>query len=411
MSRLSRLNDLIQQIEIMKLKQMYEENKELFETISDFIIHKNLMLYGGLTINLLLPKKHRFYKDYTLNDFDCFSKNAYKHSLELGTLIKKKGYKYVKIRRAIHKDTYRVYVHGIQVIDITQLDSELYNKLQILSTKERSQLKYYKDKYNIIPIIMIKRNLYYELSRPIQSGFRWEKIFKRLNLFMKFYKHKRTNKEYPCIPYKDDYKPIVKELLIHIKKKAYPIIDSYALKLYLKKNDSCCCRVNKNSKFLVIIADNYEHTKNEIINLVNIQLDNNKYQLIINEKNLFSTFINPRTGIDILDKTTNEIFRLITIIQSNNECFAVQKINGYTVGSIDTILYFLYSYYLINFMTLNDNSTEQEIFYLIGLYEKYIDKNLKNNIDKRLKINCYGKINTDEFVKVNWKKRATIKYL
>jgi hypothetical protein len=411
MSRLSRLNDLIQQIEIAKLKKMYEENQELFDMISKFIIKKKLMLYGGLTINLLLPKKYRFYKDYTLNDFDCFSKDAYKHSLELGTLIKRKGYKYVKIRRAKHNDTFRIYVHGIQVIDITQLDSELYDNLQALSMKERSQLKYYKDRYNIIPTIMIKRNLYFELSRPIQSGFRWEKIYKRLNLFMKFYKHKITNKEYPCIPYKDDHKLVIKELLKYIKEKAYPIIDSYPLKFFLKKKDHCCCRITENSKFLVIIVDNYEHVKNEIIKLVNNHLDQTKYQIIINEKHLYSSFINPRTGIDILDKTSNGIFRLITIMHNNNECFAVQKMNGYTVGSVDSILYFLYSYHLLNYMTFNDIDTENELLYLIGLYESYIHINLKNNIDKRLKITCYGNVDSEEFIRVNWKKKATVKYL
>jgi hypothetical protein len=411
MSRLSRLNDLIQQIEVMKLKKMYEENEDLFKMISKFIIKKHLLLYGGLTINLLLPKKYRFYKDYTLNDFDCYSKDAYKDSLQLGTLLKKSGYKYIKIRKAKHQDTFRIYVNGIQVIDITLLDADVYDKLQELSSIERPKLKHYKDKYNIIPISMIKRNLYFELSRPIQSGFRWEKIYKRLNLFLKFYKNKTKQKTYPCIPINEGYKIIVKQILNFIKENGYPIIDSYPHKYYMKKNEICCCRINKNSKFIVILVDDYETVKNNIIKLIDGYIDKNYYQIIVNDKNLYTNLLNTRCGIDLLDKGTNEIFRLITIIHNQNDCFAVQKMNGYTVGSVDTILYFLYSYYLLNHITINNTDTNDEILHHIDMYEKYIDDNLMNSINKRLKISCYGKIDTEEFVRVNWKKRATIKYL
>lgn len=406
-----KLNDLIQQIEIIKLKKMYEENQDLFEMISKFIIKKQLMLYGGLTINLLLPKKHRFYKDYTLNDFDCFSKDALKDVYELGTLIKKQGYKYIKIRRAIHKDTYRIYVNGIQVIDITQLESDIYDKLHQLSMQERTQLKYYNEKYNIIPSTMIKRNLYFELSRPIQSGFRWEKIYKRLNIFLKFYKTKTIKKTYACVPIKPHYQELVKHVLKHIKNKGYPIIDSYALKLYTKNKDVCCCRVNGNSKFLVILADDYIKIRNDIVKLLEKHIDNNNYQIIINDKNLYANILHPRCGIEILDKSNHEIFRLVTIIHCNNDCFATKKINGYTVGTVDTILYFLYSYYLLNFMTLSNNEPTDEALYYIGMFEKYIENNLINNVHKRLNIHCYGTVDTKEFIKVNWKKRATLKYL
>ena len=67
----------------------------------------------------MLPKKHRFYKDYTINDYDCYSKNPLEDSYELSQIINKKKYKYIKIRRAVHEKTYRIYVYGKQIFDIT----------------------------------------------------------------------------------------------------------------------------------------------------------------------------------------------------------------------------------------------------------------------------------------------------
>ena len=132
-----------------------------------------------MVINFALPKKFRFYRDYTINDYDCFSKNPLKDSLELATIIKKYKYKYIKIRKAKHDGTFKIYVNGKQIFDITNMETRQYNKLLKYSSKKENKLKYYNEKYETIPIEYMKMNLYYELSRPEQSGGRWEKIFTR----------------------------------------------------------------------------------------------------------------------------------------------------------------------------------------------------------------------------------------
>ncbi len=71
------INKIIKDIEIKKLKELYTEYNSVIKLISKFIIKKNLILYGGLVINLIMPKKYRFYKEYTINDYDCFSKNLF----------------------------------------------------------------------------------------------------------------------------------------------------------------------------------------------------------------------------------------------------------------------------------------------------------------------------------------------
>jgi hypothetical protein len=54
-------------------------------------------------------------------------------------------------------------------------------------------------------------------------------------------------------------------------------------------------------------------------------------------------------------------------------------------------------------------STEK--LYYINEYEKYINTNINNNILKRLKSNCYGKINYEDEIKEIWKKKLTLKYI
>ena len=176
------INKIIKDIEIKKLKDLYSEYNNVIKLISKFIIKKNLILYGGLVINLLLPKKHRFYKEYTINDYDCFSKNPIKDAYELAKLIKKSGYKYIKIKRAVHNNTYKISVYGKQFFDITFLEPSIYDILLDYIKNNKNSLKYYKDKYKIIPIELVKQNLYFELARPIQSGFRWEKLFPNENI-------------------------------------------------------------------------------------------------------------------------------------------------------------------------------------------------------------------------------------
>jgi len=405
---MSTIEKIVEDIEIEKLKNIYIQYKDIYDIVSKYIIRKKLLLYGGLTINLLLPQKYKFYKDYTLNDYDCYSKTAMEDSIELAHILKSKGYKYVKVRLAKHKETYRVYVNNKQVMDITKIDNILYKKLYDYSNKELPIHKYYNESYKIIPTTMIKRNFHYELSRPEQSSYRWVKIYNRMKLFNEVYKNKKSKIIAHCVPIDKEYQILTKKLLNYIKSNDYPIIDSYALKFYLKTKKTCCYRTSESSTVLVILSDNYEKTKNEVISQIEIILDMNKYEIVINHNDNDIYILPSKYDISILNKNNNKIFKILDIILTKNECFSMQKISGYTVGSIDTILYFLYCNYILNDIY---NKNTDEILYIINTYEEYINNVLKSNIKKRLKSTCYGNINNEDEFKVNWKKRLTIKYV
>jgi hypothetical protein len=406
-----KIDKIVKEIEENKIKSVYSEYNNVIKLISNFIIKKKLILYGGFVINIILPPKLRFYKDYTINDFDCLSKNPLKDSIELARIIKSKGYSYIKIRKAIHKGTYRVFVYGKPIFDISIIKSNIYDNLIKYSNREKKGLKHYKDKYNIIPLPIIKKNLYYELSRPEQSWYRWEKIYDRLQILNKTYPTQIINVSYECIKIPTIYNMLVKNILEYVKLSKNPIIDSFALKLYKGLTVNCCGRINESSKYLTILSMTYEQTKSDIIRIIkksglkNYSIDIKHH--IDKEGILYNYF-----DINIVNDDTNTIFNLINIINVKKECFSINNnVKGYIVGSLDTALYFLYTTYIYYTIYTKDTVLSNEKLYYINEYENYITKNIHNNILKRLKSNCYGNINYEDEIKELWKKKLTLKYI
>jgi len=405
-----KIDKIIREIEVKKLKNVYHEYNDVIKLISKFIIKKKLILYGGFVINVILPQKLRFYKDYTINDFDCLSKNPLNDSIELSKIIKSKGYSYIKIKKAKHTGTYRVFVYGKQIFDISIVKSNIYDNLLKYSKKERKSLKYYKDKYNIIPLPIIKKNLYYELSRPEQSGYRWEKIYERLNLINKIYPSPVVDVKYECVRIQAPYSGLVNNILNYIKKMKNPIIDSFALKIYKGLTVNCCGRINELSKYITILSMDYEKTKNDIIKIIkDCDLSNHRIDSVnfIDKDNILYTYYD----IKLINNENNTIFNLINIINVKNECFSINTQKGYTVGSLDTILYYLYTTSIYYTIYTSDPVITIEKLYYINEFENYISTNIHNDILKRLKSSCYGKINYNEEIKEIWRKRLTLKYI
>ena len=149
------IEDIVQDLNDENLQQNYENSKIMLQTVGDFIADKKnkLQLYGGYAINLLLAPEHKIYKKYTINDFDCFCPNALKTANKLALYLKKKGFKYIKIRKAMHNNTYKIYVNFITVLDITQIDKRLFDSFTKIANNEKktSIYKYYNERYQLAP--------------------------------------------------------------------------------------------------------------------------------------------------------------------------------------------------------------------------------------------------------------------
>lgn len=182
---------LRQSVDNAKFKSNQEELKSpeikiIFDILENFIKRKKLILYGGIAINNILPKKDQYYdKKYELPDYDIYSKNSINDAKELVDLYAFHGFKECEAKSAIHVGTYKIYVNFIPVADITQVPPKLFNSI----SKEAILV----DGMLHCDPNLLRMSIYLELSRPFGDASRWEKILKRLILLNKNYPLKSKN--------------------------------------------------------------------------------------------------------------------------------------------------------------------------------------------------------------------------
>ncbi len=176
-------------LEAKKRGQRIAQNpimKQIIDVLEKFIHDKNLVCYGGTAINNLLPVEEQFYnKNLEIPDYDFFSPNALNDAKTLADIYFRQGFSDVEAKAGVHYGTYKVFVNYFQIADITQLDSKLFSSLKKNAISKNGIL------YS--PPNFLRMAMYLELSRPSGDITRWEKVFKRLNIFNKHYPLKAVN--------------------------------------------------------------------------------------------------------------------------------------------------------------------------------------------------------------------------
>jgi hypothetical protein len=156
------------------------EVKHIISIVENFLRKKQLICYGGLSINELLPKQDQFYnKDIEIPDYDFYSSNALNDAKELVDLYIDNGFQEVEGKSGQHHGTYKVFVNFIPVADITYIPKDLFNAIKREAIKVAGIL------YS--PPNLLRMNMFLELSRPAGDTSRWEKVLKRLTLLNKHY--------------------------------------------------------------------------------------------------------------------------------------------------------------------------------------------------------------------------------
>jgi hypothetical protein len=157
--------------------------KRIISIVENFIRKKKLIIYGGESINRLLPKQDQFYNhDVEIPDLDFYSPNALNDAKELVDVYIKEGFVEVEAKAAQHHNTFKVYVNFIPVADITFIPKELFNAIKKEAISVAGIL--------CAPPNLLRMSMYLELSRPAGDVSRWEKVLKRLTLL---------NKNYPLV--------------------------------------------------------------------------------------------------------------------------------------------------------------------------------------------------------------------
>jgi hypothetical protein len=184
------IKKIINDQEIEFNKYTLERTKKVFEIIINFIENKKLILYGGYAINASIRKK--FYnKLIDINDFDIYSDNIKKLTIELSNILIKNGYKYVEVRTAKPTSTtYKLYVEFVNICDFTYMSKEKLKYIQQIICSEK-KLSNITNNFQIAPVIWLKYLLTLELASPKTSYFRFEKLYKRFNILFKEYPEKK----------------------------------------------------------------------------------------------------------------------------------------------------------------------------------------------------------------------------
>jgi hypothetical protein len=176
------LRQAVDKAETIQGKQIANspEIKRIISIVENFIRTKQLIIYGGESINRLLPKQDQFYnRDIEIPDLDFYSANALNDAKELVDIYVKEGFVEVEAKSGQHHGTYKVYVNFIPVADITQMPKELFTAIKRDTVKINGVL--------CSPPNLLRMAMYLELSRPQGDVSRWEKVLKRLTLLNKHY--------------------------------------------------------------------------------------------------------------------------------------------------------------------------------------------------------------------------------
>jgi len=360
----------------------YKLHSDMYDLVIKTVKDKKLILYGGFALNILLPKKHRIYKPKTLPDVDCFSANAKEDAINIADLLYKQGYKFIEVKSAIHAGTYKVFAEFMPIADITQVSKSMFEYLTNNSVLDKNT------GLSICPPEFLMWSLYKELARPEGSGFRWEKIFSRYIIFHKHHKFIDKFIDKSKMKCFTEDSPTVDKFADFIKEKKWPLIGQRAVSLYLNME----CKPLENMYAFDIIVENIDEAFKEI------------------QKNFESDNLTLKTHTT---KSLKELTNKIGFVKHNNtrlcklyetdSCYSFQKKQNFIIGSVDTVLHFLYANYMIS-THFDKSDIVLVIQKLIINLEKYA---LTLDIKERFKIACYGYEKTPTNVKKeNWFKKA-----
>lgn len=367
---------IIETIQSHKMKTIGGVNN-IIKIVEKFIKKEKLICYGGTALNNMLPETSQFYTNVDIPDYDFFSPDPIKHAKELADLFYKKGYLDVEAKAGVHAGTYKVFVNFLGIADITYLPQNLFTKLQ----KECSV----KNEILYVPPNYLLMMIFNELSSPNGNISRWEKVYKRFSLFIKYYplqvgscvmNQKPTNSE------KNIY-DIIKQF--SSKNNDLVLLGAHARELYkIVEDDVDCIFISKDfeqsTKLLILLL--WKHTKN---------IDVKKHPE-------FHEFLPEHYEILVDNKTVAIIFD-----EFNGQCYNYNRVNKLNIATTDTLL----TIYLLFFYM--DKPYLPAYFYLCKSKQLfYIQQQNKNNnsgVFKRFSLPCIGNQFTLQDVKKLKKKK------
>ena len=180
-NQIKKINKIANGIAELEEHIQYEKYKSIFDEAIKYIKTKRVLLYGGMAINDVLPVKDKIYSPDILPDIDIFSENGKKQAEAIIKHFISKGYKKesTSYAFALHEGTYKVFVNALQVFDITTISKKSFKRLSENSIRGDNGIK-------VVNPQFLRLSLHMMMSQSHDSR-RWEKVYKRLITFYKYY--------------------------------------------------------------------------------------------------------------------------------------------------------------------------------------------------------------------------------
>lgn len=387
------LEKKIQQKLNIDKRKAYEENIAMFNVVKRFIQKNNLLLYGGLALNLSLPSHLQFYDEYEIPDYDFFSPDAKTDAKELANTFATLGYNEVEVKPGLHLNTYKVFVNFNAVADITYVPKKLFERMIEISKSERELILKHNHSLdiNIAPMAFLRMALHLELSRP--DGFieRWTKVYTRMVLFYNTYPlHFKNCKDKDLVFFEQNdpiFLYLTKKLKEFLQQHEYPIFGWEAARLYF--NDAGF-KLPYNYQFdekmavIDIIAEDYANAAKTILDYMKKLVEDKNDISIEKHSSLYNNEIIPS---HFLIKYKGKI--LIGVYQSQ-ACYAYKNHRGFRLATIDTMLSLMYGWLLSDRSYYNNDKIKCMINMLLNVQRDQLNKEHVPDIFVPFELNCYG---------------------
>lgn len=404
---IAKIDKAIQEKTDRDKKINYEKYISMYMITKDFIKKNKLLVYGGLALNVCLPKHKRLYDEYELPDYDFFSYDAKKHAKDLADLYHKMGYPFVEVKPGIHDSTYKVFVDFQTVADITEIPKHLFDKLMVMSKEERPSILKQNPNLDIsvVPLSLLRWSFHVELSRPNGYIERWPKVYKRMVLFYSYYPlmyeqcsgvFKRDNNA--------RIHDLVRIVVNYCNTHRLPMSGLEALKIYMKHHGTPVLEMeilDEKMALVEIISTDYEDTSKTLLKLLKTMVEGTEKVTMKHHAPLNKSEMIPKHSIIYFNN------RPLVVIYNSTSCYAYKHVDGTNILSIDSMLSFMYAYLFTTRSYLVLDKIKCAINILLNLQAKHI--NSLKPIWKRFDLQCYGHQPTmDDVKRKKWQDKKQI---
>ena len=113
------------------------ELENALNVVKEYIIDNDLMVVGGMAIDLALRVKddNLYDENYQIPDYDIIDPNNVLHANNIGTILCNNKLTNIAVIPALHKTTVRVQMSGYTLFDATFTPEYIYNTISFLRYK------------------------------------------------------------------------------------------------------------------------------------------------------------------------------------------------------------------------------------------------------------------------------------